>query len=189
MIEQILVDVSATTALRSVLLRYFNPIGAHPSGTIGEDPRGVPNNLVPYIMQVAVGRLDGLKVFGDDYDTPDGTPIRDYIHVVDLAEGHVAALETLALDQTACLTVNLGTGTGCSVLEVLAAAGDAVGAPIPFEIVARRAGDIERIWADPTRAEQVLGWRAKRSLAEMLRDHWRWQSLNPGGFSDRATAG
>ena len=183
MIEQILADVSATTALRSVLLRYFNPVGAHPSGTIGEDPRGVPNNLVPYIMQVAVGRLDELRVFGDDYSTPDGTAIRDYIHVMDLADGHVAALEALAVGSTDCLTVNLGTGTGSSVLEVLAAAGEAVGAPIPFEIAARRAGDIERIWADPTRAEQMLGWKAKRDLAEMLRDHWRWQSLNPDGFA------
>jgi UDP-glucose 4-epimerase len=182
MIERMLVDMCATAPLRSVLLRYFNPIGAHPSGAIGEDPRGTPNNLVPYIMQVAVGRLERLRVYGDDYDTPDGTAIRDYIHVADLADGHVAALDALAADDTDCLIVNLGTGAGSSVLEVVAAAEKVSGAPIPFEIVDRRAGDIERIWADPSRAEEVLGWKAERDLVEMLRDHWNWQRLNPDGF-------
>ena len=182
MIERMLVDVSAASSLRSVILRYFNPVGAHASGTIGEDPNGVPNNLVPYVMQVAVGRLDKVAVFGGDYDTPDGTAIRDYIHVVDLAEGHLAALDALASDGPDHMVVNLGTGVGSTVLEVIAAASEAVGSPIPYEIVGRRAGDIEKIWADPSYAEEVLGWRARRDLADMLRDHWHWQMSNPDGY-------
>jgi UDP-glucose 4-epimerase len=182
MIEQILTDVAAASRVRAVLLRYFNPVGAHASGTIGEDPNGIPNNLVPYIMQVAVGRLAQLAVFGGDYDTPDGTAVRDYIHVVDLAEGHVAALDVLAEEGPDVLAVNLGTGRGSSVLEVVAAAADAVGAPIAHEIVDRRPGDVERIWADPSFAAARLGWTAKRDLAEMMRDHWNWQSHNPDGY-------
>lgn len=183
MSEQILRDTAAAEDLDVVLLRYFNPVGAHESGTVGEDPNGIPDNLVPFVMQVAVGRRDRVGVFGGDYATPDGTAIRDYIHVVDLAEGHVAALD--ALDEGlrgACTPVNLGTGVGSSVLEVIAAAEVAVGAPIAHEIVGRRPGDIERIWADPSYAAEVLGWRARRGLPAMLRDHWRWQRDNPEGF-------
>jgi UDP-glucose 4-epimerase len=182
MIERMLLDVSAASSLRSVILRYFNPVGAHASGTIGEDPNGIPNNLVPYVMQVAVGRLDKVAVFGGDYDTPDGTAIRDYVHVVDLAEGHLAALDVLAADGPDHMVVNLGTGVGSSVLEVIAAASEAVGSPVPYEIVGRRAGDIEKIWADPSYAEEALGWRARRDLTDMLRDHWRWQMANPDGY-------
>jgi UDP-glucose 4-epimerase len=182
MIERMLLDVSAASSLRSVILRYFNPVGAHASGTIGEDPNGIPNNLVPYVMQVAVGRLDKVAVFGGDYDTPDGTAIRDYVHVVDLAEGHLAALDALAADGPDHMVVNLGTGVGSTVLEVIAAASEAVGSPVPYEIVGRRAGDIEKIWADPSYAEEALGWRARRDLTDMLRDHWRWQMANPDGY-------
>ncbi len=181
--ERILSDAAPAHGLDVVLLRYFNPVGAHPSGDIGEDPAGIPNNLVPYVMQVAVGRLDHLRVFGGDYDTPDGTAIRDYIHVVDLAEGHVAALDALDAGLSGCEVVNLGTGVGSSVLEVVEAAGRAVGRPIPYEIVDRRPGDVERIWADVTRAARVLGWRSRRSLDEMLADHWRWQRTHPGGYA------
>jgi UDP-glucose 4-epimerase len=185
MSEQILRDVAAAADLDVVLLRYFNPVGAHESGTLGEDPNGIPNNLVPYVMQVAVGRLEKVGVFGGDYNTPDGSGVRDYIHVVDLAEGHVAALD--ALDgslQGACTAVNLGTGVGSSVLEVISAASDAVGTPIAYEIVDRRPGDIEQIFADPTYAKDVLGWEATRDLATMMRDHWNWQRSNPDGFRD-----
>ena len=182
MVERVLMDVARTGALSSVLLRYFNPVGAHPSGTIGEDPSGRPNNLVPFMMQVAIGRFEKLPVYGADYDTPDGTAVRDYIHVVDLAEGHVAALDALAEGRFDCLPVNLGTGRGHTVLEVVEAAGRAVGTPIPYEITGRRAGDIERIWADVSRAESVLGWKAERDLGEMLADHWAWQRQNPDGF-------
>lgn len=184
MSEQILRDAAAAEDLDIVLLRYFNPVGAHESGTLGEDPNGIPNNLVPYVMQVAVGRLEKVGVFGGDYATPDGSGVRDYIHVVDLAEGHVAALD--ALDgklQGACTAVNLGTGVGSSVLEVIKAASDAVGFPIAYEIADRRPGDIEQIYADPAYAREVLGWEAKRDLATMMRDHWNWQSNNPNGFS------
>jgi len=184
MSEQILRDTVAAVDLDVVLLRYFNPVGAHESATIGEDPNGIPNNLVPYVMQVAVGRLPKVRVFGDDYDTPDGTAVRDYIHVVDLAEGHVAALDALATKLTGCTAVNLGTGVGSSVLEVLNAAVEAVGGPIPHEIVGRRAGDIEMIYADPTLARDVLGWETSRDLTEMMRDHWNWQRFNPDGFGD-----
>ncbi len=182
MSEQILRDVAGSAGIDTVLLRYFNPVGAHESGAIGEDPNGIPNNLVPYVMQVAVGRLERLSVFGDDYDTPDGTAIRDYIHVVDLAEGHVAALDALDRGLAGCSAVNLGTGVGSSVLDVVKAAEIAVGAPIPHEIVGRRAGDVAKIWADPTHARDLLGWEASRGLAEMLRDHWNWQRQNPDGF-------
>ncbi len=186
MSEQILRDATAATPLRVVLLRYFNPVGAHPSGTIGEDPNGIPNNLVPFVMQTAVGRRDTIRVFGGDYGTRDGTAIRDYIHVVDLAEGHVAALDALAKDGALpddCTPVNLGTGVGSTVLEVIAAASRAVGKELPHEVVDRRAGDIEQIWADPSNAEAVLGWRTTRGLDEMLADHWRWQHDNPNGYA------
>ena len=183
MSERILTDTAAAHPLDVVLLRYFNPIGAHASGTLGEDPNGVPNNLVPYVMQVAVGRLERLSVFGADYDTPDGTCLRDYIHVVDLAEGHVAALEALLAGLEGCTPVNLGTGVGSSVLEVVTAAGEAVGRPIPYEIAPRRPGDVARTFADASRAEELLGWRARRDLATMLADHWRWQRQNPNGYA------
>ncbi len=182
MSEQILRDACAALPLNTILLRYFNPVGAHESGTIGEDPNGIPNNLVPFVMQVAVGRLEKLRVFGSDYNTPDGTAIRDYIHVVDLAEGHVAALEALAGGLSGCNAVNLGTGVGSTVLEVVAAASDAVGHHIPSEIVDRRAGDIEKIWADPAHATEMLGWTSSRDIHDMMRDHWNWQRSNPNGY-------
>lgn len=182
-IEEILGDVAAADpAWRIALLRYFNPVGAHPSGTIGEDPQGIPNNLMPFVMQVAVGRLPELVVFGDDYPTPDGTCIRDYIHVVDLAEGHLAALDHLD-DLDGCRAVNLGTGSGSSVLEVLAAASAAVGRDLPYRVGDRRPGDIPVSFADPTVAHELLGWRASRSLEEMCADAWRWQSANPHGYT------
>ncbi len=183
MSEQILADVAAAHPLDVVLLRYFNPVGAHPSGTIGEDPNGIPNNLVPFVMQVAVGRHDKVRVFGDDYPTPDGTGIRDYIHVMDLAEAHVAALDALAGGLRGAVPINVGTGVGSSVLEVIAAAGAAVGTAIPHEVVDRRPGDIAKTWAATDKAAEILGWRPSRDLDEMLRDHWRWQSRNPDGFA------
>jgi UDP-glucose 4-epimerase len=180
--EQILADLGAAEAgWQTAFLRYFNPVGAHASGRIGEDPRGTPNNLMPYVSQVAVGRRDKLSVWGKDYDTPDGTGVRDYIHVVDLAEGHVAAMQRL-LDQPGSFTVNLGTGRGYSVLEVVAAFAAASGRAIPYEIRPRRPGDVAACWADPSRAQQLLGWRATRDLATMCSDAWRWQSNNPNGF-------
>jgi UDP-glucose 4-epimerase len=185
-IEQLLEDVAPTGDWRILLLRYFNPIGAHPSGRIGEDPRGIPNNLLPFVMQVAVGRRDHINVFGRDYPTSDGTPIRDYVHVVDLAHGHLAALDALdAID--GCRAVNLGTGIGHSVLEVIAAASSAVGRELPYEIVARRPGDAARVFADPSLAASLLGWRAVLGLEEMCRDHWNWQRLNPEGYSSSAS--
>jgi UDP-glucose 4-epimerase len=180
-IEEMLRDVAATGGWRIVLLRYFNPVGAHPSGRIGEDPVGIPNNLMPYLMQVAIGRRDHLTVFGDDYPTPDGTAIRDYLHVVDLAEGHLAALDRIDRVDGA-VAVNLGTGTGSSVLEVIHAAEEATGRAIPHEIGPRRAGDVVAVWADATRASTLLGWSASRTLAEMCADHWRWQAANPDGY-------
>jgi UDP-glucose 4-epimerase len=180
-IEQMLGDVAANGGWRIALLRYFNPVGAHPSGLIGEDPVGIPNNLMPYIMQVAVGRRDHLTVHGGDYPTPDGTCIRDYLHVVDLAEGHLAALDHLD-DIDGAVPINLGTGTGSSVLDVVRAASDAVGRDLPYEVGPRRAGDVVAVWADPTRAASLLHWRATRSLADMCADHWRWQSENPDGY-------
>ncbi len=183
MSEDVLRDLQRADAeWRIGLLRYFNPVGAHESGRIGEDPRGIPNNLMPYITQVAVGKRARLQVFGSDYDTVDGTGVRDYIHVVDLAEGHVAALRRL-LDQPGCFTVNLGTGTGYSVLEMVRAFERASGRPIPYDIVDRRPGDIDACFADPSRARHLLDWQAKRGLDTMCADSWHWQQLNPDGFA------
>lgn len=173
---------AAGPAWQTACLRYFNPVGAHQSGLIGEDPRGVPNNLMPYVAQVAIGRREKLQVFGNDYDTPDGTGVRDYIHVVDLAAGHVAALGRL-FDAAGSFTVNLGTGQGHSVLEVVRAYELASGRVLPFEIVARRPGDVAACYADPARAQALLGWRAEHDLARMCADSWRWQCANPDGYS------
>jgi len=182
MMEQVLTDLPvADPAWNVILLRYFNPIGAHPSGRIGEDPNGIPNNLVPYIAQVAVGKLPYLRVFGDDYPTPDGTCIRDYIHVVDLAVGHLRALEKLA-SKPGAVAYNLGTGRGNSVLEVVAAFERVCGKPIPYQIVARRPGDLAVSYADPSKANRNLGWSATRGIDEMCADVWRWQSANPNGY-------
>lgn len=166
---------------RIACLRYFNPVGAHPSGLIGEDPRGIPNNLMPYVAQVAVGKREHLNVFGNDYDTPDGTGVRDYIHVCDLAEGHVAALRYL-FDQKQSLTVNLGTGQGYSVLDLAKAYGQACGREIPIVFAPRRPGDVDACYADPSHALRSMGWKAKRGLNDMCVDSWRWQSTNPNGF-------
>lgn len=166
-----------------VLLRYFNPVGAHESGLIGEDPKGIPNNLMPYILQVAVGRREYLRVFGDDYPTRDGTGIRDYLHVVDLAKGHVAAIEKIDAIE-GCVALNLGTGRGQSVLEVLRAMERAVGREIPHKIVDRRPGDTSEVYADPSLAQEVLGWKAEKTLDEICVDSWRWQSQNPQGYGD-----
>jgi len=180
--EQILRDLGvADPAWQTACLRYFNPVGAHESGRIGEDPRGTPNNLMPYVAQVAIGRRERLSVFGNDYPTPDGTGVRDYIHVTDLAEGHVAALRWL-LDNPGSLTVNLGTGRGYSVLELVRAYEAASGRSVPFDIVARRPGDVAACWADPALARETLGWEAKLDLARMCEDSWRWQNNNPHGF-------
>lgn len=182
MIEQMLRDIQqASPELNIALLRYFNPIGAHKSGRIGEDPSGIPNNLLPYVSQVAVGKLREVSVFGDDYNTPDGTGVRDYIHVLDLADGHVAALKKLA-QNCGLVTYNLGTGNGYSVLEVIRAFSKACGRQIPYRIVARRPGDIAQCYADPSRAREELGWQAKYGLEEMCADSWRWQSTNPNGY-------
>ncbi len=181
--EQILRDLGVSDpAWQTACLRYFNPVGAHESGRIGEDPRGTPNNLMPYVAQVAVGRREKLSVFGGDYPTPDGTGVRDYIHVTDLAEGHVAALDRL-LGQAGSLTVNLGTGQGYSVLDLVRAYEKASGRPVPYEIVARRPGDVAACWADPAAARDLLGWTARLDLARMCEDSWRWQQLNPLGFN------
>ncbi len=181
-IEDILRDLcAADERWRAVLLRYFNPVGAHPSGRIGEDPRGLPNNLMPYVMQVAVGRLEHLNVFGDDYDTPDGTGVRDYIHVVDLARGHLAALDRLDT-LPGCTPINLGTGRGYSVLEMVRAAEAASGRPVPYRIVPRRPGDIGACYADPSLARRLLGWEAEFGVKRMCEDHWRWQQDNPEGY-------
>lgn len=181
MIEEILRDVAAAWNWSVALLRYFNPVGAHESGQIGEDPNGIPNNLVPYIAQVAVGRLPELAVFGNDYPTRDGTGIRDYIHVVDLALGHLAALDKLATN-SGVVTYNLGTGRGYSVLEVMAAFERACGKKIPYRVVGRRPGDIATSYADPSKAENELGWSTERGIDEMCADVWRWQSANPNGY-------
>ena len=184
-IEEMCRDVAAAPdgggPWRIVLLRYFNPVGAHPSGRIGEDPSGIPNNLMPFIMQVAVGRRERLSVFGDDYPTKDGTGVRDYLHVVDLARGHVAALESLS-SVTGCVPVNLGTGRGYSVLEMVAAAERATDREIPYDVVSRRPGDAAVVFADPTRARELLGWEAARGIDEICADSWRWQSSNPQGY-------
>ncbi len=182
--EQVLTDVAAASpGLQVALLRYFNPVGAHASGRIGEDPQGTPNNLMPFIAQVAVGRREQLHVFGDDYPTPDGTPLRDYIHVVDLAEGHVAALHHLRDHPDLSVRAwNLGTGQGTSVLEMVRAFERASGQTVPYEIGPRRPGDLATCYADPGRAEVELGWKAERGIDQMCADTWRWQSANPQGY-------
>ncbi|MDP3891365.1 UDP-glucose 4-epimerase GalE [Nocardioides sp.] len=182
--EQVLADVAAAGELHVALLRYFNPVGAHASGTIGEDPQGIPNNLMPFIAQVAVGRRERLSVFGDDYPTADGTCLRDYIHVEDLAAGHVAALEHLGAMAEPVRAFNLGSGHGTSVLELLRAFERAIGRELPYEVVGRRPGDLPAFWADPSRAADELGWRTTRSVDDMCADTWRWQSQNPQGFPD-----
>ncbi|MGA9596594.1 MAG: UDP-glucose 4-epimerase GalE [Acidimicrobiia bacterium] len=182
MCEDILRDLYASdNRWNTMSLRYFNPVGAHPSGLIGEDPQGVPANLLPFLAQVAVGRRPALRIFGDDYPTPDGTGVRDYIHVMDLAEGHVAAVEHLAANPGLDV-INLGTGIGVSVLEMVAAFERATGKPIPTEVLPRRAGDGPASYADVSKAARVLGWRATRTLDEMTADVWRWQSRNPNGY-------
>ncbi|WP_419929249.1 UDP-glucose 4-epimerase GalE [Candidatus Poriferisocius sp.] len=184
LIEQMIADVVRSDPRWSAsLLRYFNPVGAHPSGLIGEDPEGVPGNLMPYLLQVAVGRRDALPLYGTDYPTPDGTAVRDYIHVMDLAEGHLAALQALESSAGQVHTYNLGTGRGASVREVIAAMREATGHPLPHEELGRRPGDVPELWADPAKARSELGWSATRSLAEMCRDGWAWQSKNPQGYS------
>ncbi len=181
-IEEILRDLHvADPRWNCVLLRYFNPVGAHPSGRIGEDPNGIPNNLMPYVAQVAIGKLPRLRVFGDDYPTPDGTGVRDYIHVVDLARGHLAALDKLREGPGAAV-YNLGTGRGYSVLEMVAAFERASGRPVPYEFAARRPGDIATCYADPAKAREELGWQAEFGIDEMVQDTWHWQSENPQGF-------
>ena len=182
MIEEILKSAcQADPELSVVLLRYFNPIGAHPSGLIGENPNGIPNNLMPYITQVAIGRREKLTVFGNDYDTPDGTGVRDYIHVVDLAEGHLCALR-YAQSHTGCEIFNLGTGHGVSVLELVNTFSSVNHIPVPYEIGPRRAGDLATVYADVAKAKKVLGWEAKKTLADMCRDSWNWQTKNPSGY-------
>ena len=181
-VEDMLRDLALADERWSIaLLRYFNPVGAHPSGLIGEDPNGIPNNLTPYIAQVAIGKLPQLSVFGGDYPTPDGTGVRDYIHIVDLAQGHLKALDHLA-DMQGAKAINLGTGRGYSVLEMIAAFEAASGRAVPYQISARRPGDIAECFADPTAAQEQLGWSAELGLEEMTRDAWRWQSENPNGF-------
>ncbi len=183
MIEEILKDLHVADASWNIaLLRYFNPIGAHESGTIGEDPNGIPNNLVPYITQVAVGKLKEVKVFGDDYNTVDGTGVRDYIHVVDLAKGHIKALEKLSREHVGVREYNLGTGNGYSVLQVIKAFSEACGKEIPYKIAGRRPGDIAACYAKPDRAKNELDWTAEKGLPEMCVDSWRWQSQNPEGY-------
>ena len=182
MVEEMLRDLQRAEAdWQIAILRYFNPVGAHPSGLIGENPNGIPNNLMPFVAQVAVGKRAQLSVFGNDYPTPDGTGVRDYIHVVDLAQGHLAALAALARSGQS-LTVNLGTGQGYSVLDMVRAFEAASGRPVPYQIVARRAGDIATCYADPQLAGELLGWQARRGIGEMCADAWRWQSMNPDGL-------
>ena len=184
MLEQVLTDIQkADTEWNVMLLRYFNPIGAHKSGTIGENPNGIPNNLMPYITQVAVGKLKELGVFGNDYDTPDGTGVRDYIHVVDLARGHVKAIEKFK-ENKGVLIYNLGTGNGYSVLQVIEAFGKACGKKIPYEIKTRSAGDIATCYCDPSKAKRELGWEAEYGIDEMCADSWKWQTQNPNGYND-----
>lgn len=187
MVEQVLTDLTTADERWSIaVLRYFNPVGAHASGLIGEDPNDIPNNLLPYIAQVAVGRLETLSVFGSDYPTPDGTGVRDYIHVVDLVNGHLKALDVL--DEGSGLNIwNLGSGRGYSVLEIVKAFEAASGRHVPYAIAPRRDGDVAECWADPTKAAQELGWHAQRGLDEMMTDTWRWQSRNPYGYQDSCT--
>lgn len=185
MLEQILTDLhTADPEWKVMLLRYFNPIGAHESGRIGENPKGIPNNLLPYITQVAVGKLECLGVFGKDYDTPDGTCVRDYIHVVDLACGHVKALKKMNENEGGVWIYNLGTGMGYSVLDVIHAFEEANGLKIPYVFKDRRAGDVPQCYADPAKAEKELGWKAERGLKEMCRDSWNWQKNNPEGYKE-----
>ena len=184
MMEQIAEDLQRADHQWSMtLLRYFNPVGAHPSGLIGEDPQGIPNNLMPFVAQVAVGRREKLSVFGDDYPTPDGTGVRDYIHVMDLAEGHVKALQHCT-DKPGTHIYNLGTGQGYSVLDMVKAFSHTSGKPIPYEIVARRPGDIAECWAAPDKAARELNWQCSRTLEDMTNDSWRWQSMNPHGYEE-----
>ncbi|MBS0054873.1 UDP-glucose 4-epimerase GalE [Yersinia sp. Marseille-Q3913] len=184
MVEQILQDVQlADPQWNMTILRYFNPVGAHPSGLMGEDPQGIPNNLMPFIAQVAVGRRESLAIFGNDYPTPDGTGVRDYIHVVDLADGHVAAMKKLH-NQPGVHIFNLGAGVGSSVLQVVEAFTKACGKPLAYHFAPRREGDLPAYWADSTKAAEQLGWRTSRSLDEMAADTWRWQSNNPQGYPD-----
>ena len=184
MLEEILRDVyNADNSMNIALLRYFNPVGAHKSGTIGEDPCGIPNNLMPFITKVAIGELKELSVFGDDYDTPDGTGVRDYIHVVDLAKGHLKALEKLKTNP-GLVTYNLGTGIGYSVLDMVKAFSEASGREIPYKITARRPGDIATCYSDPSKANKELGWKAEKGIKEMCEDSWRWQSQNPKGYEE-----
>lgn len=186
MVEDMLADLAASDARWHVaVLRYFNPIGAHESGLIGEDPDGIPNNLLPFVSQVAVGKLRELAVFGNDYPTPDGTGVRDYIHVVDLAEGHLKALEVLH-ERSGWNVWNLGTGQGYSVLQMVRAFEEASGRHVPYRVAPRRPGDLAQYWSDPTRAQQELGWHAHRGLREMVRDAWHWQQANPQGYGTRS---
>lgn len=183
MVEEVLCDLALSEARWSIaLLRYFNPVGAHSSGLIGEDPNGIPNNLLPYISQVAVGKLQQLSVYGDDYPTVDGTGVRDYIHVVDLADGHLKALNVITKSQGVHIW-NLGTGQGYSVLQMIKAFEQAAGVAVPYKIVERRSGDIAECWADPSKAATELGWKAQHSLDDMMHDTWRWQQNNPDGFT------
>lgn len=184
MSEQIIGDVCAAGPLAAIMLRYFNPVGAHPSGTLGEDACDAPNNLVPLVMQVASGHLDKLLVFGGDYDTGDGTAVRDYIHVVDLANAHVAAVDALVAGHDGAVAVNVGTGKGTSVLEVIEAARKATKAAIPYEICERRSGDVAQTWASTELAAELLGWQATRDIGDMMGDHWRWHSRNPNGYGN-----
>lgn len=187
-IENLLRDLfRSDTTWRIAMLRYFNPVGAHPSGMIGEDPQGIPNNLLPFVAQVAIGRYPFLHVWGNDYATPDGTGVRDYIHVVDLALGHLKAVEYLQ-NHRECLAVNLGTGVGYSVLEMVHAFERSSGKPVPYQVASRRAGDVAACWADPALALALLGWRAERGLDAMCRDAWRWQSNNPNGYGTNSTS-
>ena len=180
--EEIIRDhTSANPNFKAGVLRYFNPVGAHPSGEIGEDPNGIPDNLVPFVCQVATGQREKLRVFGSDYPTPDGTAVRDYLHVVDLADAHLKALEALDRRDSGFIC-NLGTGKGSSVMEVIAAFEQVTGKQIPYELVGRRAGDVTEAWANPSYAEKILGWKTVRGLEEMLADAWHWQSKNPNGF-------
>ena len=182
--ERILSDLwQSDNRWHVMLLRYFNPIGAHESGLIGEDPKGIPNNLLPYVAQVASGKLEKVHVFGNDYDTPDGTGVRDYIHVVDLAKGHVAAIK--GMDQVSGVGIfNLGTGIGYSVLDIIKAFSAACGKEIPYVIDPRRPGDVATCYSDPSKAEKILGWKAEKNLEDMCRDAWRWQSRNPDGYEE-----
>ena len=184
MVEQILTDLQKAQPEWSIaLLRYFNPVGAHPSGDMGEDPQGIPNNLMPYIAQVAVGRRDSLAIFGNDYPTEDGTGVRDYIHVMDLADGHVAAMQQLA-NKPGVHIYNLGAGIGSSVLDVVNAFSKACGKPVSYHFAPRRDGDLPAYWADATKADKELNWRVTRTLDEMAQDTWHWQSRHPQGYPD-----